>query len=105
MVRGDPVKHRRLGLVRGGVLLGRLTYLTGEHPTLHYMFQPTPAFAEVAPLFEDELEKLDADDLAAWQESYDHIRKPGLVLEMPNGSIYAGDFVLHIQGEKARLRL
>lgn len=102
---GDPAQHRRLGLLRGGVLLGRMTRVGGEQPLLHYRFQPTPAFDEVAPLFDAELKTFETDDLAGWQQQYDKIRGPGLALELPDGGVYAGDFVIHVEGEKARLRL
>jgi hypothetical protein len=101
----DPAQHRRLGLLRGGVLLGRLTLVGGEQPLLHYRFQATPAFREVEPLFAAELETFQADDLDRWQAEYDKIRAPGLALELPDGGVYAGDFVVHVEGDKARLRL
>lgn len=102
---GDPAQHRRLGLLRGGVLLGRMTRVGGEQPLLHYRFQATPAFDAVAPLFEAELKTFETDDIARWQRDYDQIRAPGLALELPDGAVYAGDFVIHVDGERARLRL
>ena len=105
MSEGDPAQHRRLGLLRGGVLLGRMTLVGGEQPLLHCRFQPTPAFDEVEPLFAAELETFETDDLERWEADYDKIRAPGLALELPDGAVYAGDFVIHVDGEKARLRL
>ncbi|MDB5432947.1 MAG: hypothetical protein JWP35_4063 [Caulobacter sp.] len=101
----DPVKHRRLGLLRGGVLLGRMTYVGGEQPLLHYSFQATPAFEEVAPLFAAELQTFESEDMAHWEAQYDKIRAPGLALELPDGSEFTDDFVVHVEGDKARLRL
>lgn len=102
---GDPAQHRRLGLVRGGVLIGRMTRVGGEAPLLHYSFQATPAFEAVEPLFAAELRAFETEDMDLWQRDYDKIREPGLVLELPNGVLYAGDFVIHVQGDQARLRL
>lgn len=101
----DPVKHRRLGLLRGGVLLGRMTLVGGEQPLYHYRFQATPDFDAVAPLFAAELAAFETDDIERWQQDYDKIRAPGLALELPDGSAFTQDFVVHVEGDKARLRL
>ena len=82
-----------------------MTLVGGEQPLFHYRFQATPAFDEVAPLFAAELETFESEDLERWEQQYDKIRAPGLALELPDGATYVGDFVIHVEGEKARLRL
>src|ERR1035441_914625 len=63
--------------VRGGELVAGLVVTGGDFPWLNARVRPAAGFAEVQPLFEDELRQLDHldEDPAPWQAAYDRIRQ------------------------------
>jgi hypothetical protein len=70
-------ENRVWQLVRGNELLAGLVVTGGDFPWLNAQVRPAAGFAEVQPLFEDELRQLDHldEDPAPWQAAYDRIRQ------------------------------
>jgi hypothetical protein len=70
-------ENRVWQLVRGDELLAGLVVTGGDFPWLNAQVRPAAGFAEVQPLFEDELRQLDHldEDPAPWQAAYDRIRQ------------------------------
>lgn len=64
-------------LVRGDVLLAELVVTGEDFPWLNAKVRPTAAFAEVRPLFDDELRPLESidDKLEQWEAAYRRIRE------------------------------
>lgn len=87
--------------MRGDSILGVLTLKSIDQPILLCTFEPTGAFSEIQPLFDRELELLNADDMEAWDEAYSRIDDLGLTLFNPDGEINIKEFILHIEGEEA----
>ena len=98
----SPVK--RWNLVRDGIRLGSLTHTRSDQPFHYYYFEPTAAFAEVAPLFAKELDSLNADDADQWLQDYGRIEKLKLALIAPDGSIRIDKLFLHVSGNEAWFR-
>ena len=91
-------ENRVWQLVRGNELLAGLVVTGGDFPWLNAQVRPAAGFAEVQPLFEDELRQLDHldEDPAPWQAAYDRIRQAVRLLA-PGGRPVA-EFLLHIDG-------
>ena len=89
---------------RDGQILGRLEVIGPDMPWFECKFTPTHEWGAVAPLFHDELELLDRDDMAAWERAYQRIQNLGLVLRATDGTAVVSEFLLHVDGENARLR-
>ncbi len=88
-------------LVRGGELLAELVVTGGDFPWLNAQVRPAPGFAEVRPLFQEELRLLDQldDDPGAWETAYRRIRQTVCLLA-PHGRAVP-EFLLHIDGDDA----
>ena len=63
-----------------------------------------PAFKEVQPLFDEELNLLDADHMDACQSAYDRINALGLRLIDTKDEKDIGEFLLYIRGNEAWFR-
>ncbi len=87
-----------------GTALGRVE-LTGADMSWHEgRFSPTPAFHSVGPLFREELELLNRDEMEAWEQMYARIDALGLELRPLGGGAPICEFILHLDGERARVR-
>jgi len=93
-----------LHLKRGEQLLGILNSYEIDFLWLNCKFQPTDAFREVAPLFEEELKFLNADDMEARETAYSQVESLGLRLVDITGGKNIDEFLLHIQGDEAWCR-
>lgn len=98
----SPVSGEVWRLVRGGELLGEIVIESADFPWLSGRFVPRAAFAEVKPLFDEELAlaESDADD-DGWERIYHRITG-SLSLLSPHGPV--PEFLLHIQGDRAWFR-
>ena len=90
-------------LDRTGQLLGELTDLELDMPWREYRFAPTPAFAAIAPLFQEELRLVEGDRMEEWVDAYGRIEALGLRLEGADSAVIR-EFILHVQGDRARVR-
>ncbi len=88
-------------LVRGDELLAELVVTGGDFPWLNATARPAAAFAEVGPLFDEELRRLEFldDELEQWEAAYRRIREVVRLLA-PDGRPVP-EFLLHIEGEDA----
>jgi hypothetical protein len=88
-------------LLRGDELLAELVVTGGDFPWLNAEVRPTAGFAEVRPLFDDELRRLEAldEDPEPWEATYRRIRE-AVRLAAPDGRPVP-EFLLHIQGADA----
>lgn len=91
----------QLHLKRGEELLGVLLSKATDFPWVNCEFEPTASFKEVQPLFDEELNLLDADLMDAWQNAYDRINALGLQLIDTKDEKDIGEFLLHIRGNEA----
>jgi hypothetical protein len=96
-------------LMRGDTLLGVLHVSELDFPWLMCRFEPTPAFEEIRPLFEQELklsnsEDWQEEDSQAWEDIYQRIMDLGIRLDDVNGSETIGEFLLHVEGDHAWFR-
>ena len=83
-------------------LLGRLSSCTPDFPWMYCKFEAAAAFAELKPLFDDELRLLNEEDMDAWEEAYEKIR--ALKLQLVSGENEISEFLLHVDGDKAWFR-
>ena len=88
-------------LFRGERRLGDLTRIDADFPWWSGIFEPTPAFEEVRPLFDREREQLEADAIEEWGQVWDAIAAPGLRLEPTDGRGPITEFLVHIDGQNA----
>ena len=95
-------------LVRGDEVLGEIVITDADFPWLSGSFAARPGFAEVAPLFAEELAlsaALEDDDnqtaMQAWESAYDRIVTT-MSLVSPTGPV--AEFLLHIEGAEAWFR-
>jgi hypothetical protein len=99
------IPSRSLDLVSpDGTVLGRLDLEQAEIFWQEGRFIPTPAFLGVAPLFREELELLERDEMEAWEAAYERIAGLGLELRSIAGEPPIRDFILHIDGQLAGVR-
>ena len=84
-------------LVRGDELLAELIVTGGDFPWLNAEVRPAPGFAEVRPLFDDELRRLEHvdDEPEQWEATYRRIREAVRLLA-PDGRPVP-EFLLHIE--------
>jgi len=89
-------------LIRGGALLGTITHHAeqDDFPWHGGVFEPTPEFDSVRPLFDDELRLLNADQMDEWTKVWEDIERPGLRLEPLHGGSPVTEFLIHIEGAK-----
>ncbi|MEV4596777.1 hypothetical protein AB0K15_05185 [Amycolatopsis sp. NPDC049253] len=91
-------------LVRGEELVGEIVVEEADLPWLRRRFVPQPTFAEVKPLFDQELELIESgleDHLEAWEQIYDRIAGT-LRLLSPHGPV--AEFLLHVEDGNAWFR-
>ncbi len=88
-------------LLRGDELLAELVVTGGDFPWLNAEVRPAAGFAEVRPLFDDELRLLEVldEDPEPWEAAYRRIRT-AVRLVAPDG-LPVPEFLLHIQGTDA----
>jgi hypothetical protein len=96
----------RYHLYRGDVLLGTLSNLQPDFPWVVGSFEPSDAFAAERPLFERELELLDAEHYDEWEELWTRIAAPGLrILPVDPGEEPVEDFnIIHLRGDRFDFR-
>ena len=87
-------------------VLGRLTLQDGGADMFWHdgTFAPTPAFDAIAPLFLETRRLLERDEMDAFEAAYEHIVALGLELHPVGAGPPIREFLLHIDGEEARLR-
>lgn len=92
-------------VIRGEEVLGTLTRTGGEMFWEEGLFEPTPAFEAVRPLFDRENALLEADRIDEWCVVWDELAE-GLRLEPLDGRGPIVEFLLHIEddGRLARWR-
>lgn len=88
-------------LMRHDVLLGTITVEEVDFPWLRGGFAPEPPFTQVKPWFDEALALMEADHFERFETVYDRIPQE-LTLVSPTGPV--ADFLLHIDGGKARFR-
>ncbi|TDC39899.1 hypothetical protein E1211_02590 [Micromonospora sp. 15K316] len=92
-------------LRQGGEVVARIRVHGVDQPWFAGRFEPEPGFVELAPLFQREVELVDAAgdlDVDAWEAVQAQIcQTVGLV--KPDGQEVA-DFILHIRGGEASFR-
>jgi hypothetical protein len=95
-----------LHLKKGDKLLGVLRSYSIDFPWLLCKFEPTDAFVEIEPLFQEELKILNTDNFndEAWESVYSQIEAFGVRLVNINKVEDISDFMLHIQGDEAWCR-
>ena len=88
-------------LVRGDELLAELMVTGGDFPWLNAKVRSAAGFAEVRPLFDDEIRRLEFidDELEQWEAAYRRIREVVRLLA-PDGRPVP-EFMLHIEDEDA----
>lgn len=88
-------------LVRGDELLAELVVTGGDCPWLNAEVRPAAGFAEVRPLFDDELRRLELldEEPEQWEAAYRRIREV-VRLMAPDGRPVP-EFLLHIEGADA----
>lgn len=101
--RVSPASGDVWRLVRDEQLLGEIVIENADFPWLSGRFLPQPAFAEVKPLFDQELALVESglDDADAWERIYNAITD-SVTLLSPHGPV--PEFLLHIQGDEAWFR-
>ena len=105
----QPPYPRSLRLFRGDALLGTIEVDRGEAdlPWRSGAFTPSPEFAAVRGLFEQELRLLranEADDAALWDDweaVHDELHDAGVRLESLDRAYVADDILIHINGAEA----
>ena len=93
--------ERTWRLVRGDEFLAELVVTGGDFPWLNASVRPAVAFAEVRPVFDEELRLLELldDELEQLEAAYRRIREVVRLLA-PDGRPVP-EFLLHIDGEDA----
>lgn len=85
-------------------VIGRITIDGGDFPWLEGAFEALPGFAEFKPLFDCELELINADlpeRVPDWEEVYAKIQDR-LSLYDPDGPV--AEFLLHVEDDRAWFR-
>lgn len=82
-------------------LIAKLVVTDSDFPWLYARLEPHDGWAEVQPLFAEELRLLDHidDETASWEASYDAVRE-AVVLRYPDGEAVP-EFLLHVDGQEA----
>ena len=86
-------------------ILGVLTDGSPDMPFMFCKFVASAPFSKYQALFAKELELLNSDQMALWEQIYSEINALGLALEPNDGtSELITEFILHIDGNKAWFR-
>jgi hypothetical protein len=88
-------------LYRSDVLIGTLTGTDDDFPWHYGTCDPAPAFELVRPLFDRELELLNADRMDEWEVAWEAVAALGLRLEPVAAGADIEEFLLHIEGSRA----
>jgi len=90
-------------MMRQDELVGEITVESADWPWLNGRFVAGPAFADLEPLFSQELALLDHldDDYEAWEAIYEQIAS-AVQLIAPHGPV--AEFLLHVQDDQAWFR-
>jgi len=93
-------------LLRGSTLLATISDLQPDMPFFEGRFIAEPAFEQVRPLFEDEWRILNERPFEEWEQAWNLVRALGLSLDPGDGSPSRGpeEYLLHVKGDRARLR-
>jgi hypothetical protein len=91
-------------LVRDKETLGTLRAYGGDFPWVYCKFEPTAAFEELRPLFDEYSRLLDGEDFSARDACFARIESLGLRLESAGGVRGPGEFSIVIRGDEASLR-
>lgn len=99
-------KPKTLTFFRGKDVLGTIDVDAAmcDFPWFGGRFTPAPAFAEVAPLFSEELalmEQKDFDDWDTWEDIWAEIEEPGLRLVGAGGEVVSREPLIHIRDGEA----
>ena len=88
-------------LVRGDELLAELVVTGGDFPWLNARVRPAAGFAEIRPLFDEELRRLESigDEPERWEAAYRRIREEVRLLASDGRPV--PEFLLHIEDEDA----
>jgi len=89
----------------GNEILGALTDGSLNMPFTFCRFVASAPFSKYQSLFAKELELINSDQMALWEQVYSEINALGLALEPTDGtSGLISEFILHIDGNKAWFR-
>ncbi|WP_449060343.1 hypothetical protein [Planomonospora algeriensis] len=88
-------------VLRGRELVGEILIEDADFPWLSGHFTPGPAFAEVKPLFDRDLELMEEQRWDEWEEVYEEIRK-AVSMVAPSGPV--AEFLLHVEEDRAWFR-
>ncbi len=91
-------------LKRGFIVLGHLIYEDTSQPFFYFKFHPEPAYCSVQQLFSEEVRLMDQSE-EEWIEAGEKIYQLGLTLVSMTEQTEVDDFLIHIDGELAWLRL
>lgn len=90
-------------LVLRDEVIGEIEITDSDFPWLSGTFVARSGFAEVKPLFDEELALLECEDYDAWDDVYCRIRGTGLRLFAGDGNEVV-EFLLHIRDGEAWFR-
>ena len=93
-------------LKRKNKLLGTLRSYTIDQPFIYCKFEPTGAFQQFKPLFDEEVEFMESEsfDIEEWDAAYRKILDLNLqLIDLTDKSLIT-EFMLHIKDDKAWFR-
>lgn len=87
-------------------LLGTLRQYDSDFPWINCKFEPTEAFQQFKPLFDEELEFMKSEpfDIEEWDAAYRKIIDLNLRLIDLTDETSITEFLLHIKGDEAWFR-
>jgi hypothetical protein len=93
-------------LLLGTTVLGTIEDLVPDFPWWDGRFVPEPAFERIRPLFEGELRLLNEDRIEELEQEWGRIRAMDLRLDLGDGPalLFGDEFLLHIEGDRLRVR-
>ena len=86
------------------ILLGTLCSYDLDFPWLLCKFESAEAFKQIKSLFDEERKLLESDDMEKWEVPYSKIDDLNLRLINQEDKKIISDFLIHIQGDEARIR-
>ena len=96
------MKCNKFQLIRGDKILGTVEIVSNkcDFPWYGGTFTPDDAFAQVKPLFDEELRLLNAGDagLDGFDLIWEKIDAPGLILRAEDGTKEIKNVLIHIDG-------
>ncbi|MER7845865.1 hypothetical protein ABTZ03_18165 [Kitasatospora sp. NPDC096077] len=91
-------------LKQGDTVLGTITIDDLDMPWWHGHFRPTPAFEPIRPFFDATRRAFKAADDRTIGAALGAIKSLALVIEPEDGTEPITAFLLHIEGDRMRLR-